>query len=166
MQRSQGLSMVASRSKHEEPTQEEIEKVVLGCVSIFMMCGHWAVMSLKSAPNCGQVRGPIQLTFARSVEPVITLEHTITRIAVATKLKPEKTRRRQSHNGTQIYCPLWSLSRTWFVSAHLANQTGFSQKTLISFGKQCRKCLSTIIRRQEVSCARENLLCLNTNCTW
>lgn len=63
------------------------------------MCKHFydirtfgAVLSLKSAPNCGQVRGPIQFTFARSVDPIATAEHSITRMAVATEDEAKKTK--------------------------------------------------------------------------
>lgn len=58
------------------------------CVRSFTIRTFGAVMSLKSAPNCGQVRGPVQLTFARSVDPIIALEHSITRMA--TEAKAEK----------------------------------------------------------------------------
>jgi len=47
-----------------------------------------AVMS--TGENAGQVRGPVQITFARSVEPVVALEHSITRMAVATEAEAEK----------------------------------------------------------------------------
>ncbi|WP_374499612.1 type I-C CRISPR-associated protein Cas7/Csd2, partial [Zoogloea sp.] len=59
------------------------------------MCGNFfdvrtfgAVMSLGI--NCGQVRGPVQLTFARSITPIVALEHSITRMAVATEAEAEK----------------------------------------------------------------------------
>jgi CRISPR-associated protein Csd2 len=47
------------------------------------------VMSLGVNVNCGQVRGPAQITFGRSVDPVIALEHSITRMAVATEAESE-----------------------------------------------------------------------------
>lgn len=119
-----------------KPTQEEIEK------GRAWMCEHFydvrtfgAVMSLKSAPNCGQVRGPIQLTFARSVEPVITLEHTITRMAVATKAEAEKQGGDNRTMGRKYTVPYGLYRAHGFVSAHLANQTGFSQEDLDLFWK-------------------------------
>ena len=58
------------------------------CRNFFDVRAFGAVMS--TGINCGQVRGPIQLTFARSIDPVVALEHSITRMAVATEAEAEK----------------------------------------------------------------------------
>ena len=58
------------------------------CETYFDIRTFGAVMS--TGANAGQVRGPVQLTFARSVDPVVTLEHSITRMAVATEAEAEK----------------------------------------------------------------------------
>ena len=80
------------------------------------MCGNFfdirtfgAVMTtfVKGALNCGQVRGPVQLGFSRSIDPIISQEITITRVAITTEADAEKKR---YGNGTQIYCSLRSLS--------------------------------------------------------
>lgn len=104
------------------------------------MCDHYydirtfgAVLSLKSAPNCGQVRGPIQMTFARSVEPIIALEHTITRMAVATEAEAEKQSGDNRTMGRKFTVPYGLYRSHGFVSAHLADQTGFSQEDLDLF---------------------------------
>ncbi len=102
------------------------------------MCGKYydvrtfgAVMS--TGKNAGQVRGPVQLTFARSVEPVIALEHSITRMAVATEAEAEKQSGDNRTMGRKYTVP-YGLYRTHgFVSAHLAAQTGFSQEDLELF---------------------------------
>lgn len=87
-----------------------------------------AVMS--TGPNAGQVRGPIQLTFSRSVEPVIALEHSITRVA---KTTAERAETGGAEMGRKYTVP-YGLYRTHgFVSAHLAEQTGFSQEDLKLF---------------------------------
>jgi len=106
------------------------------------MCSHFfdirtfgAVMSLKSAPNCGQVRGPIQMTFARSIEPVVVLEHSITRMAVATEAEAEKQSGDNRTMGRKFTVPYGLYRGHGFVSAHLANQTGFSQEDLDLFWK-------------------------------
>ena len=79
----------------------------------------------------GQVRGPIQLTFSRSVEPIVSLEHSITRMAVTNERDLEKERTM----GRKYTVP-YGLYRTHgFVSAHLAEQTGFSQDDLDLFWK-------------------------------
>ena len=92
-----------------------------------------AVMSLKSAPNCGQVRGPIQMTFARSVDPVVTLEHSITRMAVATEAEAEKQQGDNRTMGRKNTIPYGVYVAHGFVSAHLAAQTGFFEDDLDLF---------------------------------
>jgi len=87
-------------------------------------------MSLKSAPNCGQVRGPVQLTFARSVDPVVTLEHSITRMAVATEAEAEKQGGDNRTMGRKMTIPYGIYVAHGFISAHLATQTGFSEDDL------------------------------------
>ena len=77
--------------KARKPTGEETVK---GrdwmCQNFYDIRTFGAVMSLKSAPNCGQVRGPVQLTFSRSVDPIVASEHSITRMAVATQAEAVK----------------------------------------------------------------------------
>jgi CRISPR-associated protein Csd2 len=90
-------------------------------------------MSLKSAPNCGQVRGPIQMTFARSIDPVIALEHSITRMAVATEKEAEKQGGDNRTMGRKFTIPYGLYRSHGFISAHLANQTGFSEEDLKLF---------------------------------
>mgnify|MGYP002225064769 CR=1 FL=1 len=67
------------------------------CNNYFDIRTFGAVMS--TGKNAGQVRGPIQFTFARSIDPIAVAEHSITRMAVATE-KKQKTRWWQSYNGT------------------------------------------------------------------
>jgi CRISPR-associated protein Csd2 len=104
------------------------------------MCGHFfdirtfgAVMSLKSAPNCGQVRGPVQLTFARSVEPVVALEHSITRMAVATEAEAEKQQGDNRTMGRKFTVPYGLYRAHGFISSHLAAQTTFDSDDLNLF---------------------------------
>ena len=105
------------------------------CENFYDVRTFGAVMSLKSAPNCGQVRGPVQLTFARSVDPVVALEHSITRMAVATEAESEKQSGDNRTMGRKFTIP-YGLYRTHgFISAHLAGQTGFSKKDLDLFWK-------------------------------
>jgi CRISPR-associated protein Csd2 len=123
-------------AKSRKPKQEEVDKGRLWmCQTFYDVRTFGAVMSLKSAPNCGQVRGPIQLTFGRSVEPVVALEHSITRMAVATEAEAEKQSGDNRTMGRKYTVP-YGLYRTHgFVSAHLAEQTGFSQEDLDLFWK-------------------------------
>lgn len=102
------------------------------------MCGRFfdvrtfgAVMS--TGANAGQVRGPIQLTFARSLEPVVALEHSITRMAVTTEADAEKQGGNNRTMGRKYTVPYGIYRAHGFVSAHLASQTGFSQDDLDLF---------------------------------
>lgn len=101
------------------------------CQNFFDIRTFGAVMS--TGINCGQVRGPIQLTFARSLEQVISSEHSITRMAVATETEAEKQGGDNRTMGRKFTIP-YGLYRTHgFVSAPLAKQTGFSQEDLELF---------------------------------
>jgi CRISPR-associated protein Csd2 len=87
---------------------------------------------MSTGPNAGQVRGPVQLTFARSVDPIVALEHTITRVAKTTE---ERSEAGGSEMGRKYTVP-YGLYRTHgFISAHLANQTGFTSDDLALFWK-------------------------------
>ena len=90
-----------------------------------------AVMS--TGKNAGQVRGPIQLTFARSVDPVATAEHSITRVAVATQKEAESQKGENHTMGRKATIPYGLYVCHGFVSANLAKQTGFSEEDLQLF---------------------------------
>lgn len=90
-----------------------------------------AVMS--TGKNAGQVRGPIQLTFARSVDPIATMEHSITRMAVATEKEAEKQGGDNRTMGRKATVPYGLYVCYGFVSANLAQQTGFSEEDLELF---------------------------------
>ena len=90
-----------------------------------------AVMS--TGKNAGQVRGPIQLTFARSVEPIAAMEHSITRMAVATEKEAEKQGGDNRTMGRKATVPYGLYVCHGFISANLANQMGFSEEDLALF---------------------------------
>lgn len=117
--------------KARKPKAEESEQGrVKMCQTFYDIRTFGAVLSLKTAPNCGQVRGPVQLTFARSVDPVVALEHSITRMAVATEAEAEKQGGDNRTMGRKFTVPYGIYVAHGFVSAHLANQTGFSEEDL------------------------------------
>lgn len=101
------------------------------------MCSHFydirtfgAVMTtmVKGALNCGQVRGPVQLTFARSVDPIISQEVSITRVAISTEDDAEK---KNNEMGTKYIVPYGLYRCEGYVSANLARKsTGFSEEDL------------------------------------
>lgn len=98
------------------------------CRNFFDVRTFGAVMS--TGINCGQVRGPVQLTFARSVSPVVALEHSITRMAVATEAEAEKQQGDNRTMGRKFTVPYGLYRAHGFVSAHLAKQTGFGEDDL------------------------------------
>lgn len=98
------------------------------CKNFFDVRTFGAVMS--TGVNCGQVRGPVQLTFARSVDPVVAQEHSITRMAVATEAEAEKQSGDNRTMGRKFTVPYGLYVAHGFVSVHLANQTGFGEEDL------------------------------------
>lgn len=98
------------------------------CQKFYDVRTFGAVMSL--GVNCGQVRGPVQLTFARSVDPVLPLEHSITRMAVATEKEAEAQGGDNRTMGRKNTIPYGLYRAHGFVSAPLAAQTGFSPADL------------------------------------
>ena len=118
-------------AKSRKPTAEETEKgKEWMCKNFYDIRTFGAVLSLKSAPNCGQVRGPVQLTFGRSVDPVVSLEHSITRMAVATEAKAEKQGGDNRTMGRKNTVPYGLYVAHGFISANLAAQTGFNEDDL------------------------------------
>ena len=101
------------------------------------MCGQFydirafgAVMTtfVKGALNCGQVRGPVQLSFARSVDPIVPQEITITRIAIT---KEEDAENKNNEMGRKYIVPYGLYLAEGYVSANLARKTtGFSESDL------------------------------------
>ena len=98
------------------------------CKNFFDVRTFGAVMS--TGVNAGQVRGPVQLTFSRSVDPIITQEHAITRMAVATEKESEKQQGDNRTMGRKFTVPYGLYRAHGFISAHLAGQTGFSETDL------------------------------------
>ena len=95
------------------------------------MCGHYydirtfgAVMSTEI--NCGQVRGPVQISFARSIDPIVSSEHAITRSSVTNEKDAEKERTM----GRKFTVPYGLYKAQGFVNPFLAEQTGFSEDDL------------------------------------
>lgn len=101
------------------------------CKNYFDIRTFGAVMS--TGKNAGQVRGPIQLTFARSVDPITATEHSITRMAVATEKEAEKQGGENHTFGRKATVPYGLYVCHGFISANLAQQTGFSEEDLILF---------------------------------
>lgn len=102
------------------------------CKNFFDVRTFGAVMSTGDW-QCGQVRGPVQVGFARSVERIFTGEHTITRMAVTTEGDAEKQKGDNRTMGRKFTVPYGLYRVHGFISAPLAKQTGFSEKDLELF---------------------------------
>lgn len=85
---------------------------------------------LSTGKNAGQVRGPVQLTFSRSIDQIVPLEHSITRMAVATEAEAEKQQGDNRTMGRKFTVPYGLYRCHGFVSAPLAAQTGFCEEDL------------------------------------
>lgn len=100
------------------------------CRNFFDIRTFGAVMTtfVKGNLNCGQVRGPVQLSFARSIDPVVPQEVTITRVAITTE---EDAARKNTEMGRKYIVPYALYRAEGYVSANLARKTtGFSEEDL------------------------------------
>lgn len=120
-----------SEEEKEGATTNEQAKTWM-CKNFYDVRTFGAVMSLKEF-NCGQVRGPVQLGFARSRDRIFTGEHTITRMAVATEKEAEKQHGDNRTMGRKCTIPYGLYEVHGFISAPLAKQTGFSEEDLQLF---------------------------------
>ncbi len=100
------------------------------CANFYDIRTFGAVMTtfVKAALNCGQVRGPVQLSFAHSVEPIVPQEVTITRVAITTEADAEK---KGTEMGRKYIVPYALYRCEGYISANLARKTtGFSEEDL------------------------------------
>lgn len=98
------------------------------CQTFFDIRMFGAVMT--TGVNCGQVRGPVQLTFSRSVEPIVAIEEAITRMAVTTEEEAKKQQGGNRTMGRKEIVPYGLYVDHGFVSPFLAAQTKFSDADL------------------------------------
>jgi CRISPR-associated protein Csd2 len=126
---------MAYKALHLKPQAKKLpkkEEEAIGltrwmCDNFFDIRAFGAVMTTEV--NCGQVRGPVQLNFAKSIEPVMPLEVSITRMAVTNERDLEKERTM----GRKHIVPYGLYRAEGYISAHLANRekgTGFSEEDL------------------------------------
>ena len=120
----------AKRKGSEDSVRKAREWI---CKNFFDVRTFGAVMSM--GVNCGQVRGPVQMTFARSIDPIVASEHSITRMAVATEKEALAQDGDNRTMGRKHTVPYGLYRAHGFVSAFLANQTGFSANDLELFFK-------------------------------
>ena len=125
-------------ASHEDETVKAADTKSKTAAARGVMCSKYydirtfgAVMSMGK--NAGQVRGPIQFTFARSVDPIVPAEHSISRMAVATEKEAEKQNGDNRTMGRKATIPYGLYVCHGFVSASLAKQTGFSEEDFTLF---------------------------------
>jgi len=114
--------------KAKESQKVELAARKLLCEKYFDVRAFGAVLSTGDK-GAGQVRGPLQLTFSRSFDPIVVAEHSITRMAVTNEKDEEKERTM----GRKYTIPYALYAARGFVSPQLAAQTGFSQEDLELF---------------------------------
>lgn len=121
---------LSGESGKRKGSGDEVEKArAWMCNNFYDVRTFGAVMSLGI--NCGQVRGPVQMTFARSMDPITPAEHSITRMAVATEKEAEAQQGDNRTMGRKFTVPYGLYRAHGFISAHLATQTGFSDEDLV-----------------------------------
>ena len=119
---------IRTAKKNDESLDEKIRDFMYRNFYDIRTFGAVMTTFVKAALNCGQVRGPVQLGFARSVEPIMPQEITITRAAITTELDAEK---KGTELGRKFIVPYGLYRAEGYVSAMLAQKvTGFSEKDL------------------------------------
>jgi CRISPR-associated protein Csd2 len=115
--------------KAKAPDVESVRQWM--CENFYDIRTFGAVMSTEI--NCGQVRGPVQLTFSRSISPVVSLEHAITRCAVTTEREAAAQDGDNRTMGRKFTIPYGLYLAHGFINPFLAKQTGFSDDDLALF---------------------------------
>ena len=124
-----GVDKDLKAAKKEDPTLDVKIRDFM-CRNFYDIRTFGAVMTtfVKGNLNCGQVRGPVQLGFARSIDPILPQEITITRIAITTEADAEK---KGTEMGRKYIVPYGLYRAEGYVSANLARKvTGFSEEDL------------------------------------
>jgi CRISPR-associated protein Csd2 len=114
--------------KLPKKTEDALKITGWMCANFFDIRTFGAVMTTEV--NCGQVRGPVQLAFSKSVEAIVPQEVSITRMAVTTKAEAEKQQGDNRTMGRKHIVPYGLYVAHGFVSAPLAEKTGFSDDDL------------------------------------
>jgi CRISPR-associated protein Csd2 len=111
------------KSKGKDKAEEDRNLTKWMCHNFFDIRAFGAVMSTDI--NCGQVRGPVQFGFSRSIHPVISQEFAVTRCAVTTEREAEKQKGDNRTMGRKFTIPYGLYRVHGYINPHLAEQTGF-----------------------------------------
>lgn len=120
------------------------------CTNFFDIRTFGAVMS--TGVNCGQVRGAVQFGMARSIDPIVTAEHALTRCAVTTEKEADDQSGGNRTMGRKFTIPYGLYRVHAYVNPHLAEQTGFSTTDL-----DLLKSAFNLMFEQDKSAARANM---------
>lgn len=111
------------KSKGKDKAEEDRQLTKWMCQNFFDIRAFGAVMTTEV--NCGQVRGPIQFGIARSIEPIVSQEHAVTRCAVTTEREAEKQQGDNRTMGRKFTVPYGLYRAHGFINPNLAAQTTF-----------------------------------------
>ena len=125
------LTSTGSKQRREDVDRARSEM----CANFFDIRTFGAVMTTRV--NCGQVRGPVQMTFARSIDPVVPLDCSITRVAVTNAEDAAVIEGEEKEGGGKVtemgrksLIPYALYMGYGFVNPYFGKQTGFSQEDL------------------------------------
>ena len=126
------LNIEEGKVKEEKKKDKDLDLKIRNfmCSNFYDIRTFGAVMTTftKNALNCGQVRGPVQLSFARSIDPIIPQELTITRTAITTEADAEN---KKTEMGRKYIVPYGLYRAEGYISANLARKvTGFNEEDL------------------------------------
>ncbi|WP_125141097.1 type I-C CRISPR-associated protein Cas7/Csd2 [Clostridium transplantifaecale] len=126
------LNIDESKTKDLKKNDPEADRKIRDfmCKNFFDIRTFGAVMTtfVKASLNCGQVRGPVQLGFARSIDPIVSQEVTITRVAITTE---KDAGNKSTEMGRKNIVPYGLYRVEGYISANLARKvTGFSEEDL------------------------------------
>jgi CRISPR-associated protein Csd2 len=120
--KAKGWKSISKKLPKEEEKAHELTQWM--CDNFYDVRTFGAVMTTEV--NCGQVRGPIQINFAKSIEPIMPNEISITRMAVTKEADLEKERT----IGKKAFIPYGLYRAEGYISAHFAQKTGFTEEDL------------------------------------
>lgn len=123
-----GITEKKDLKKNNPDADEKIRDFM--CKNFYDIRTFGAVMTtfVKEHLNCGQVRGPVQMGFARSIDPIISQEVSITRVAITTE---EDAKNKSTEIGRKSIVPYGLYRAEGYISANLARKTtGFSEEDL------------------------------------
>jgi len=127
-----GISNDEEEKGKRKGSSDEVEKARKWmCENYYDVRTFGAVMS--TGINCGQVIGPVQFSFGKSVEPIVPLEISITRMAVATEKEAAEQKGDNRTMGRKQIVPYGLYKAEGFISANYAQKTGFSEEDLNLF---------------------------------